>query len=309
MNASLSAPLDRAAVFEAERPRLHGLAYRLLGSVSDAEDVVQEAWFRFERADLDTIDRPGAWLMTVVSRLGLDRLRARQRERADYVGPWLPDPVMAEPGPSSDEGDPAQHAELADSLTTAFLVLLEQLSPSERLALLLADVFGEPFRDVAGALGKSEAAARQLATRARSKLRAADPDLLERRADPFAAQQRVARQFVVALGAGDIEGAARLLAPEVVLLSDGGPSRHAARRPVVGSDRVARFLVNIAQRVDTRDSITVGVTNQRPAFILRRGGEPVWVFTADVVDGLVRRIHVMVNPDKLAAVDHRLDLL
>ena len=300
---------DRAAVFEAERRRLHGLAYRLLGSVSDAEDVVQEAWFRFDRVDLDAIDRPAAWLTTVVGRLGLDRLRARQRERADYVGPWLPEPVMAEPDPASDEADPADHAELSDSLTTAFLVLLEQLSPSERLTLLLADVFGEPFRDIAGVLGKSEAATRQLASRARSKLRDVDPELLDQRADPFTEQQRVAREFMVAVGTGDIDAAARLLAPEVVLLSDGGPHRHAARRPVIGSDRVARFLVNVAGRVDPHDSMSVGVTNRRPAFIMRRDGEPVWIFTADVVDGLVHRIHVMVNPDKLAAVDHHLDLL
>ena len=148
-------PAEPEAIFEAERPRLLGLAYRLLGSVVDAEDVVQEAWLRFARVDPDGLDRPAAWLTTVVSRLGLDRLRQRQRDRADYVGPWLPEPIVAEPSRPGvrPEADPADAAELADSLTTAFLVLLEQLNPQERLALLLADVFGEPFRDIAGVLG------------------------------------------------------------------------------------------------------------------------------------------------------------
>ena len=137
--------------FEHERPRLVGLAYRLLGSVADAEDVVQEAWLRWQQTDRDAIEQPAAWLTTVTSRIGLDRLRARQRDRADYVGPWLPEPIVV----PMDTADPAHHAELSDSLTTAFLVLLEELSPTERLVLLLADVFDQPFAEISTILGRS----------------------------------------------------------------------------------------------------------------------------------------------------------
>lgn len=306
---------ERSAVFEQERKRLLGLAYRLLGSVVDAEDVVQEAWLRFARTDLTTIERPAAWLTTVVSRLGLDRLRSRQRERSDYVGPWLPEPVASESmvgvsvASASAAIDPADQAELADSLTTAFLVLLEQLSPQERLAVLLADVFGESFRDVAGVLDKSEAATRQLTSRARKKLRDAAPDPDGRRPSPLAEQQAVAEQLVVAIGMGDLAGVTRLLAPDVVLKSDGGAKVHAARRPVVGADRVSRFVVNLATRFVPTDAAELGVANNRPALVMRRNGHPIFVVQFDVVDGQVQHLHVTVNPDKLAAFDHPIDLL
>ncbi len=153
-------------VFEAERPRLLGLAYRILGSAVDAEDVVQEAWVRWQAAH--DVERPAAWLTTVVSRLALDSWRAQQRKREDYVGPWLPEPVATEP-------DPADRAEMADSLTFGFLVLLDELSAVERVVFLLADVFGEPFADIAATVGKSEAACRQIASRARRKLQESKP--------------------------------------------------------------------------------------------------------------------------------------
>ena len=147
--------------FERERPRLAGLAYRLLGSLADAEDVVQEAWLRWQQIDRDAIEQPAVWLTTVTSRIGLDRLRARQRDRADYVGPWLPEPIVV----PMDAADPAHHAELSDSLTTAFLVLLEELSPTERLVLLLADVFDQSFAEISAILGRSTDACRQVGLR------------------------------------------------------------------------------------------------------------------------------------------------
>ena len=152
------------ATFQAERPRLLGLAYRLLGSVADADDVVQEAWIRWSTVDHQSIERPAAWLTTVVSRLGLDRLQSRRRERVDYVGPWLPEPLVRPVG--SD--DPEQASMLADSLTTTFLVMLERLSPEERLVVLLVDVFGEPFHSVATLLDRTDESCRQLAVRYRS---------------------------------------------------------------------------------------------------------------------------------------------
>jgi RNA polymerase sigma-70 factor, ECF subfamily len=302
-------------IFATERPRLLGLAYRLLGSMADAEDVVQEAWFRFDRVDLASIERPAAWLTTVTSRIGLDKLRARQRDRLAYVGPWLPEPIVestsaAAWGTDAASNDPADHAELADSLTTAFLVLLERLSPQERLAVLLADVFGEPFADIADVLDTSDVAARQIASRARRKLRDADPTRSDRRPPPLAEQQQVAAQLVAALAAGDIAATARLLAPDVVLLSDGGALVHAARRPVVGADRVSRFMINLAKRenVASFNEAAFCIVNNQPALIARHHGEAHFVIITEVVDGLVHRIHAVNNPAKLAALDHPVDL-
>ena len=213
--------------FEHERPRLVGLAYRLLGSLADAEDVVQEAWLRWQQTDRDAIEQPAAWLTTVTSRIGLDRLRARQRDRADYVGPWLPEPIVV----PMDAADPAHHAELSDSLTTAFLVLLEELSPTERLVLLLADVFDQPFAEISAILGRSSDACRQVASRARRKVREAEAPRRGRGAAADAAALAAAGAFVDAARRGDQQALLELLAPDAVLVSDGGAEQHAARRP------------------------------------------------------------------------------
>jgi RNA polymerase sigma-70 factor (ECF subfamily) len=288
-----------ASVFERERPRLVGLAYRLLGSLSDAEDVVQDAWLRWEKADHSSIERPEAWLTTVVGRLGLDRLRARQRDRAEYVGPWLPEPLVREP-------DPAELAELSDSLTTAFLLLLERLSPEERLVVLLADVFDEPFAAVAEVTGKSEAAARQTAVRARRKLR--DDREADGRPCATAEQRAVAARFLDAALRGDRDAVVSLLHPGVVVLSDGGAEHHAARRPVVGPHRVERFVINMARRLHGLAAEAVEI-NGSPGVVMRAGTTPVIVLALDVRDHLVHRITVVVNPDKLHGVDHPVDLV
>lgn len=260
------------ALFAAERPRLVGLAYRLLGSLSDAEDVVQEAWVRWNRADHARLDSPQAWLTTVVSRLGIDRLRARRRHQSDYVGPWLPEPLVA----LAD--DPATAAEMSDSLTTAFLVLLERLSPNERVVLLLADVFNQSFATVAGVIGKSEAATRQMAVRARRKVRA-EQDLRPSAASPSRADQlAVANQFVEAVMLGDLGRVRALLSAEVVLVSDGGANRHAARRPVIGPHRVGRFLLNITRRLLTMQGHAIDVQqrwiNGAPGVVISIDGAP-----------------------------------
>lgn len=367
-----------AVVFEAERPRLVGLAYRLLGSLSDAEDVVQEAWLRWAGADRAAVDNPAAWLTTVTSRIGLDRLRARSRERASYVGPWLPEPLVEpldlaaaeEPAVTADvrpSVDPADRAALADSLTTAFLVLLEELSPVERLVILLVDVFGEPFRLAAEVTGRSEAAVRQLAVRARRKLRATtatdvsdaeavvrpavllasgldlggrrgegvdrparvpvdgavalgdgggegrppvDPDgdlaaVPRRRRDAASPEAvRVATTLLGAVATGDLDAAMALLAPEVVLVSDGGADHHAARRPVLGADRVARLLVNLAKRVPEGAELVPGLVNGEPGVVVRHQGRTRFVLAIGVdPTGVVDHVSVVVNPDKLQAVD------
>ena len=293
-----------ATVFERERARLTGLAYRLLGSGSDAEDVVQDAWLRWQHADRATIDSPPAWLTTVVSRLGIDRLRVRRREQERYVGPWLPEPLvgplLADGTDPASSSDPAEVAALSDSLTTAFLLMLEELTPTERLTVLLADVFDEPFASVAEILDKSESAVRQQAVRARRKLRAAAPS---GRPPADADQLRIAEAFLTATALGDLDTVMSLLAPDVVLLSDGGPDHRAARRPVVGPHRVARLILNLAGRITDDATLTFESINGAPGVVVRRDGRVMFVVAVDIVGGLVHGITSVVNPDKLATID------
>jgi RNA polymerase sigma-70 factor, ECF subfamily len=318
--------IDPAAIFEAERPRLLGLAYRLLGTRSDAEDIVQEAWLRFSAVDPASIESPAAWLTTVTSRVGIDRLRQRRRERVSYVGPWLPEPLI-EPFDSGERerrrgpidttdthprSQPASSAELSDSLTTAFLVLLEALSPEERLVVLLVDVFKEPFTSVAATLCKSETACRQIASRARRKLHCDEHEagVLRRSAhDDKAAQLRVAWQFSLAVRSGDVAAVLALAAPDIVLVSDGGANRHAARRPVVGPDKVSRFLVNLARRMPIGAAIEPVWMNGVPAFLVLVDAEPVVLQAIEVTNGKVCGISTIVNPDKLARVREHANLV
>ena len=275
--------------FEAERPRLLGLAYRLLGSVGDAEDVVQEAWIRWDATDTAPIDRPAAWLTTVTTRLALDRIRSAEHRRAAYVGPWLPEPV-------SVEATPEEAAELAESLTFGFLVLLDQLSGIERAVLLLADVFGQPFREIAETVGRSEAACRQIASRARRRLREADT---HRRS----ADEVLLVQLVDAMGRGDAPVLLELLHPDVVLVSDGGANRHAGRRPVLGPERVARVLLNLTKRIPTDATLDFQQLNLRAAVVIHMGDETI-VLQVDQLADRAEAIRVVVNPDKTRHVDH-----
>lgn len=295
--------VDTEQFFASERPRLVGLSYRLLGSVTDAEDVVQEAWVRWHRCDVASLENPAAWLTTVTSRLGIDRLRARQRDRAEYVGPWLPDPLV------SFADEPAAAAELSDSLTTAFLVLMERLAPTERLVLLLADVFQQPFSAVAEVVGRSEVATRQIAVRARRKVRL-DDDV---RPPSPAEQLAVADRFVAAILQGDEATLRGLLTADSVLTSDGGADHHAARRPVLGPERITRLLLNLAKRAVQREGHEIGLqsgwVNHAPGLVATMDGAPFWVSTFDVRDGRISRFYVIVNPDKLTAVDHPVDLV
>ncbi len=219
--------------FEAARPRIRGLAYRMLGTLADADDVAQDTWLRWQAAGGEHIANTEAWLVTTATRLCLDRLRSAARTREIYPGPWLPEPIVTEPGP---EGA----AELADSLTLGFLVLLEQLAPVERAVFVLADVFDVPYAEIAATVGRSPAACRQIASRARRRLR---PD--KRPHQAAAADRELVDGLLRALAAGDVAEVVARLAPQVVCVTDGGPQKRAARRPMVGAGLVARFLTHL----------------------------------------------------------------
>ena len=291
-------------VFEAERARLTGLAYRMLGSISDAEDVVSEAWLRYQRADSAMLERPEAWLTTVTSRLAIDRLRAITRRREEYVGPWLPEPVPTGDAPAgtglsvtpAPAEDPADRVALSESLTLGFLVVLDRLGPVERAVFLLADVFGEPYARIADTVGRSEEGCRQIASRARRRVR-------EERADRAAADESLLADLVGALVLGDVDAVLGMLSPDVVLTSDGGPDRHAARRPVIGPDRVARLLINLAGRTPADADISIETVNAAPALVVRHPELPVVVAADRDAEGRVIAVRLLLNPVKLGRLD------
>ncbi len=280
-------------VFATERDRLVALAYRITGSRVDAEDVVQETWVRATRAAAagEVIERPAAWLTTVTSRLALDRLRAARRERERYVGPWLAEPVSTEPGPD-------ELVAQAATLTLGFLSVLERLDPVERVVFVLADVFGVPFAEIAATVGRSEVACRKVASRARRRVQEGAPRFAATDDDAWA----VAAAFAEATTNGDLDAMLSLLAPGAVATSDGGAAVRAARRPVVGAERVARLLVGIARRTEGA-AIEPRLVNAQPGVVLRLGGAVVGVVVLSIVDRQVDRVAIVVNPDKLGAID------
>ena len=279
---------DPTAAFVEQRATLLGAAYRMPGSWADAEDVVQEAWVRWSAAE--AVETPAAWLRTVVTRLCLDHLRSARVRRESYVGPWLPEPV------ASDALGPLETAELRDSVSLALLLLLERLSAAERAVFVLREAFALPFDEVAGAVERSAAACRQLHVRARAKL---GPDLpVATRPGP----RPLVERFLGALAVGDVPAVAAMLTDDVVLVSDGGGVVSAARRPVVGADRVARFLAGLVAR--HLDGLTVDVehANGALAVVARRDGAVVQVVAFDVVGEQVRSLQICSNPAKLQAV-------
>ena len=297
---------DRADLdlFEAERPRLWGLAYRMLGVVDDAEDVVQETWLRWGSVDSADVANPAAWLTTVATRLSLDRLRSAQRSRTSYVGPWLPEPLLGGPTPDPDtdaDHDPERRALLAESVTLGFLALLERLGPVDRAVLLLHDVFGWPYREVGEMIGRSESAARQIGRRARERM---SGDRVRFDPDPDRVRE-LSEAFLEAVTAGDIESLTSMMVEDVVHIGDGGAEHHAARRPVRGRVRVARFLVNLVGRLGTGDLTGVEVhpvvANHQSGYYLTVKGEPLLLTVLTWCDDRIAAIHMIRNPSKLRA--------
>jgi RNA polymerase sigma factor (sigma-70 family) len=272
--------------FERQRARLHAVAYRMLGSLSEADDAVQEAWLRLHRTEADGVGNLGGWLTTVVARICLDTLRARRARREDYVGSWLPEPLVS----TDAEGDPAAQAQLSDSVGLALLVVLETLAPAERLAFVLHDMFGVSFEEIAPVVDRTPTAARQLASRARRRVRGAvpSPD-----AD-LAAQRVVVDAFLAAARAGDFEGLIAVLDPDVTFRADTGPG---ARPPVVGAAAVARTILARGRRF--APLARPAVVNGGAGFIVGPDQAPTAVAGLTVVGGRIVAIDIIADRRKL----------
>jgi RNA polymerase sigma-70 factor, ECF subfamily len=292
--------------FEDLRPLMFSIAYRMLGSVADAEDIVQEAFLRYHRvvAGGSQIESPKAFLSSVTTRLSIDQLRSARSRREAYVGPWLPEPVVTAPVPSGPVvaggwagPDPAARAEESDSLSMAFLLLLERLSPTERAVFLLHDVFDYGYGEIAGIVGKTADNCRQLASRARQHVAEHKPrfDTSGRQRDELAAR------FFAAMGEGDMSGLVGLLAADVVVYGDSGGTRPSWPRPIIGRDNVRRLITSLSQQI--RDlGVTLrraDVNGQPGAMFYDASGLLTNVICLDITDGVVQAVRSVINPDKL----------
>jgi RNA polymerase sigma-70 factor (ECF subfamily) len=285
------APLGDSEL-EALRRHAFGVAYRMLGSVTEAEDVAQEALLRLTRQE-GPIDEPAAWITTVATRLSINVLRSARARRESYVGPWLPEPLLEDTAPG-----PASRAELADSLSQALLVLLERLTPVERAAYLLREVFGYEYAQIAEIIERTEVNSRQLVTRARKHLEASRP-----RFDPDeAARDALLERFLAATEEGDLEGLEELLAKDAVLYVDGGGKAIAPAVPLSGAALIAQFLVSVARMRRAMGEFEPRMVrvNGQTGRMLRLPGVRIWeVLTVDVVEGRIQTVRIVRNPDKL----------
>ena len=292
-------------VFDELRPWMLSIAYRMLGSASDAEDVVQDAWVRFQRTDRALIRSPKAFATTIVTRLCLDRLKSARATREEYLGQWLPEPVL-----TSEMEGPDTVLQRAESITMAFLVLLEQLSPQQRAVFLLKEVFGQKHAAVAQALGLTVEHSRQLLRRAKVRLAAREPRL----AGTAESRREIAERFARVFAAGDEQALTALLARDVGLWSDGGGKATAARRPLVGRDEVLRLLIGLhrtAAAAGYRSDVSLGIedVNAEPALLLYLGERLDAVFVFSITSDAVSAIRIVRNPDKLARLGRQLNTL
>jgi RNA polymerase sigma-70 factor (TIGR02957 family) len=296
---------DSARVFDEHRALLISVAYRILGSVIDAEDTVQEAWLRWSGVNPSDVRDPRAFLVRVTTRLAIDRLRRAKTRRESYVGPWLPEPILT-------GRDVAEDVALAESVSMAMLVVLETLSPLERAVFVLREAFGMPYAEIADILGRKEEAVRQLGRRAR--------DHVQERRSRFdtdeSEQHRVTERFLEATSTGDLDALMAVLSPGVTLVADGGGRALAPRRPVRGAEKVARFLLAVATEermarflrsvgsepivADLR--VRVAQVNGGPGILVVSGDKPISALVLDVSEGVIRSIHLVANPEKLAGV-------
>jgi RNA polymerase sigma factor (sigma-70 family) len=284
-----------------ERRQLINLAYRLLGSLAEAEDAVQETyarWYAMSGQQQDVIENPGAWLRTVASRICLDVLGSARARRERYVGEWIPEPlpdpeewISGRPGTAAD---PADRVTLDESVSMAFLVALESMTPAERVALILHDVFGYPFAEVAEITGRTPAACRQLASSARRRVRASQPP-----AAPAARQAGIVRAFKAAWEAKDIQALIGLLDPGATMTADGGGLASAALRPIEGGEQVAGYLADLARAAPGNVRFAERTVNGQPGLVAQQDGVTVTVFAFDIAGDQIKRIWAIRNPDKL----------
>jgi RNA polymerase sigma-70 factor, ECF subfamily len=284
---------DRATeAFVAHRSLLFTVAYEMLGSAADAEDVLQETWLRWANVDLDAVRDQRAYLVRVTTRLALQRLRTLRRRKESYVGPWLPEPLLTTP-------DVAEDVELASSVSMAMLLVLETLTPTERAVFVLREVFEYGYDEIAEALDKTPSAVRQIAHRARSHVAARRP----RGVVPPTEARAVLAAFQQALETGDLQSLLAILAPDVVAMSDGGGLVQAMPRPIVGAERLARLWRLVLEMVGTQLSIEAVEVNGSPALILRLNGEIDTVMAVRIEDGVVTGLYGVRNPEKLSRVE------
>lgn len=279
---------------EAHRRYLFSIAYRMTGSAADAEDLVQETFLRVARAPEAQVENPRAWLAAIITRLALDLLKAARRSREEYVGPWLPEPIVVREGEERD----------LESISLAFMTLLELLSPEERAVLVLRDVFQYEYDEIAPLLDKGEANCRQILHRARKRLAENRPRFRASREE----HRRLVDGFLASLREGDLARLESVLAPEVTTWSDGGGKVPAARRPIEGRENVVRFLLGIRRFAPADTSLYVVEINGRPAVAALVLGALHSVIDVDVEDGLIRAIRILANPDKLVRVREQLAL-
>ena len=276
--------------FERHRPYLLRVAYGMLGRVSQAEDVVQEAWLRWKEADHDKVDSDRAYLSTIVTRLCLDELKSARHRREQYVGPFLPEPFL-----ESKRNTPEEAAERADAISMAVLVLLERLTPVQRAVFLLREVFGYSYATIADTIGKKEAHCRKIAQRAREQIESEKP-----RFEPDKEEQKVLLEsFLEAVNDGELQRLKELLAEEAVAYTDGGGKVTAARKPVRGADNIARFVLGLSKNAPEDLNLEFRQVNGRPGYLVRFGEQLQSVWSFRIEQQQIREIYVVLNPDKL----------
>lgn len=280
----------KVEIFRQHRTRLFGIAYRMLGMHSDAEDILQEAYIRWHQADAEEVETPEAWLVTIVTRLSIDRLRKASRERETYIGPWLPEPLLV-----SSESSPEEQAELASNLSLAFMFLLERLSPTERAVFLLHDIFDCAYSEIARIIGKSETASRQIIHRARERVRNDKPRFEAGKRE----RERLIKKFSAASYAGDEKALLSLFSDEIAMVSDGGGKITAARKPVHGKNRLARLFSKTGAKYGEYFENKLFTVNGETGLLTFCQGKIFAVTTFEFENGKISALYRVMNPDKL----------
>jgi RNA polymerase sigma-70 factor (ECF subfamily) len=285
--------MNQVELFNEFRPLLFSIAYRMLGTVMEAEDILQETFLRWQRAPVEEVEMPKSYLSAIVTRLSIDYLRSARSQREEYIGPWLPEPLVTDPS-----ADPGQMLALSESLSTAFLVILESLKPVERAVFLLREVFDYDYPAIAHIVGKSEANCRQILSRARRKISADRPRF---EVSPSEQSQAV-KQFMNSANTGDVQGLLAVLDPEATWYSDGGGMRGVAKKPIQGAESVIRFVFGLARLAPESVFNRPVEINGGPGVIIYVDGQPYTTLSFDFIGDRIKTIYAVVNPDKLSTL-------